>query len=70
MCRYPYNNALHHHVESIILSCLESKNDAIVDHLLQECDLIRKLIQTDKHPFLSGDNNQVDVNYIVVCPVC
>ncbi|KAB2089137.1 hypothetical protein ES319_A03G041300v1 [Gossypium barbadense] len=55
---YPYNNALHHHVESIILSCLESKNDAIVDHLLQECDLIRKLIQTDKYPFLSGDNNQ------------
>ncbi|KAE8687276.1 auxin response factor 18-like [Hibiscus syriacus] len=33
---YPYNNALHHHVESIILSCLESKNDSIVDHLLQE----------------------------------
>ncbi|KAA3468793.1 serine/threonine-protein phosphatase 6 regulatory subunit 3-like isoform X2 [Gossypium australe] len=26
---YPYNNALHHHVGSIILSCLESKNDAI-----------------------------------------
>ncbi|XWS71831.1 hypothetical protein CRYUN_Cryun03dG0171400 [Craigia yunnanensis] len=55
---YPYNNALHHHVESIILSCLESKNDAIVDHLLQECDLIGRFLQTDKHPILSGDNNQ------------
>ncbi|GMI81854.1 hypothetical protein like AT1G07990 [Hibiscus trionum] len=55
---YPYNNALHHHVESIILSCLESKNDAIVDHLLQECDLIGKFLQTDKHPILSGDGNQ------------
>ncbi|MBA0584575.1 hypothetical protein Gorai_015380, partial [Gossypium raimondii] len=55
---YPYNNALHHHVGSIILSCLESKNDAIVDHLLQECDLIGKFLQTDKNPVLSGDSNQ------------
>ncbi|XWS74289.1 hypothetical protein CRYUN_Cryun02cG0202300 [Craigia yunnanensis] len=57
--KYPYNNALHHHVESIIISCLESKNDAIVDHLLQECDLIGRFLQTDKHPILSGDNNQL-----------
>ncbi|XVF20243.1 hypothetical protein REPUB_Repub11eG0180900 [Reevesia pubescens] len=56
--KYPYNNALHHHVESIILSCLESKNDAIVDHLLRECDLIGKFLQTDKHPILSGDSTQ------------
>ncbi|PPD86839.1 hypothetical protein GOBAR_DD16236 [Gossypium barbadense] len=56
---YPYNNALHHHVESIILSCLESKNDAIVDHLLQECDLIGKFLQTDKHQILSSDSNQL-----------
>ncbi|PPS06954.1 hypothetical protein GOBAR_AA13676 [Gossypium barbadense] len=55
---YPYNNALHHHVESIILSCLESKNDAIVDHLLQECDLIGKFLQTDKHQILSSNSNQ------------
>ncbi|XVF46333.1 hypothetical protein PTKIN_Ptkin03bG0018700 [Pterospermum kingtungense] len=54
---YPYNNALHHHVESIILSCLESKNDTIVDHLLQECDLIGRFLWTDKHPILSGENN-------------
>ncbi|XP_059430546.1 uncharacterized protein LOC132164134 isoform X2 [Corylus avellana] len=55
---YPYNNSLHHHVESIILSCLESKSDAIVNHLLRECDLIGKILQTDKHPILSGDSNQ------------
>ncbi|CAA7030967.1 unnamed protein product [Microthlaspi erraticum] len=53
---YPYNNALHHQVESIIVSCLESKNDAIIDHLLQECDLIGKILKTEKHPILSGDN--------------
>ncbi|XP_062082090.1 uncharacterized protein LOC133788583 isoform X1 [Humulus lupulus] len=52
---YPYNNQLHHHVESIILSCLDSKSDAIVNHLLQECDLIGKILQSDKHPVLSGD---------------
>ncbi|KAK8605080.1 hypothetical protein V6N13_082537 [Hibiscus sabdariffa] len=55
---YPYNNALHHHVESIILSCLESKNNDIVGHLLQECDLIGKFLQTDKNPILSGDCNK------------
>jgi serine/threonine-protein phosphatase 6 regulatory subunit 3 len=42
-------------VESIILSCLESKNDEIVDHLLRECDLIGKIIKTEKQPILSGD---------------
>ncbi|KAL9371846.1 hypothetical protein Peur_036986 [Populus x canadensis] len=52
---YPYNNALHHHVESIIMSCLETKSDAMVDHLLQECDLIGKFLQTDKNPVISGD---------------
>ncbi|XP_062012099.1 uncharacterized protein LOC133728689 isoform X1 [Rosa rugosa] len=55
---YPFNNSLHHHVDSIILSCLESKSDAIVDHLLRECDLVGKFLQTDKHPIVSGDTNK------------
>ncbi|KAK6926787.1 SIT4 phosphatase-associated protein family [Dillenia turbinata] len=55
---YPYNNMLHHHVESIILSSLESKNAVILDHLFQECDLIGKILQTDKQPALSGEPNQ------------
>ncbi|KAI3461427.1 hypothetical protein Pfo_018090 [Paulownia fortunei] len=55
---YPYNNALHHHVESIIYSCLESKNNAIVDHLLLDCNLVGKILQTEKSPTLSGVLNQ------------
>ncbi|KAM3692360.1 hypothetical protein ACJW31_08G083200 [Castanea mollissima] len=58
---YPYNNSLHHHVESIILSCLESKSDTIVNHLLQDCNLIGRFLQTDKHPILSGDNDKPTV---------
>ncbi|KAM3302901.1 serine/threonine-protein phosphatase 6 regulatory subunit 3 isoform X1 [Capsicum chacoense] len=58
---YPYNNALHHHVESIIYSCLESKHNTIVDHLFEECNLIGKIIQTDKQPTVSGDGNQPTV---------
>eukprot|EP00256_Glycine_max_P066379 XP_025980974.1 serine/threonine-protein phosphatase 6 regulatory subunit 3-B isoform X2 [Glycine max] len=54
---YPYNNSLHHHVESIILSCLESKTDAIVEHLLRECDLIGRFLQADKRSILSSDIN-------------
>ncbi|CAJ2654436.1 serine/threonine-protein phosphatase 6 regulatory subunit 3-B-like isoform X2 [Trifolium pratense] len=55
---YPYHNSLHHHIESIILSCLESKADAIVDHLLQDCDLIRRFLQVDKQCVLSAEGNQ------------
>ncbi|XP_052198873.1 uncharacterized protein LOC127805995 [Diospyros lotus] len=55
---YPFNNSLHHHVESIILSCLESKNNTIVDHVLQECNLIGKILHIDRHPILSSDQNQ------------
>ncbi|CAB4282783.1 unnamed protein product [Prunus armeniaca] len=58
---YPYNNSLHHHVDSIISSCLESKSDAIVDHLLRECDLIGKFLQTDKHPLLTSDTSKPTV---------
>jgi serine/threonine-protein phosphatase 6 regulatory subunit 3 len=38
------------------MSCLEIKSDAMVDHLLKECDLIGKFLQTDKNPLISGDN--------------
>ncbi|XP_019453965.1 PREDICTED: serine/threonine-protein phosphatase 6 regulatory subunit 3-like isoform X2 [Lupinus angustifolius] len=55
---YPYNNALHHHVESILLSCLESNTEAIVDHLLQECDLIGRFLQADKNCLLHAESNQ------------
>ncbi|CAL0329080.1 unnamed protein product [Lupinus luteus] len=58
---YPYNNALHHHVESILLSCLESKTDVIVDHLLPECDLIGRFLQADKNCLLSAESNQPTV---------
>ncbi|CAN0898836.1 Serine/threonine-protein phosphatase 6 regulatory subunit 3 [Linum grandiflorum] len=55
---YPYNNALHHQVESIIFSCLETKSEALIDHMFRECDLVGKLLQTDKNPTISGDENQ------------
>ncbi|KAE9587952.1 putative SIT4 phosphatase-associated protein family [Lupinus albus] len=55
---YPYNNSLHHNVESIIISCLESKTDVSVDHLLRECDLITRFIQADKQSILCADSNQ------------
>ncbi|KAL2488743.1 SIT4 phosphatase-associated family protein [Forsythia ovata] len=43
---------------SIICSCLESKNNAVVDHLFQECNLVGKVLQTDKNPTLSGELDQ------------
>ncbi|XP_057781808.1 uncharacterized protein LOC131000065 isoform X2 [Salvia miltiorrhiza] len=55
---YPYNNALHHHVESIVYSCLENKNDAIVDHLLVDCNLVGKILIMEKSPTLSATPNQ------------
>ncbi|CAN8295052.1 unnamed protein product [Cochlearia groenlandica] len=53
---YPFNNALHHQVESIILSCLENKSDLMVNHILRECNLIGKFIASDRNSNLSGDS--------------
>ncbi|CAI0453005.1 unnamed protein product [Linum tenue] len=55
---YPFNNALHHHVESIIFSCLETESESMIDHLLRDCDLVGKLLQTDRNPVISDDQNQ------------
>ncbi|CAH8361260.1 unnamed protein product [Eruca vesicaria subsp. sativa] len=53
---YPFNNALHHQVESIILSCLENKSEAMVNHIIQDCSLISKILSSDKDSVLSSDN--------------
>lgn len=57
--RYPYNNFVHHHIENIIVSCLESKNAPLVEHLLRECDLVGKILQAEKNFTLSADGEKV-----------
>ncbi|KAF5770187.1 putative SIT4 phosphatase-associated protein family [Helianthus annuus] len=59
---YPFNNALHHHVESIIYSCLESKNDTIIDHLFQDCGLTAKILQTENRSTVSSELNQPTIS--------
>ncbi|CAH2034514.1 unnamed protein product [Thlaspi arvense] len=51
---YPYNNFLHHHVENVILSCLESKNSQLLDHLLSECNLIGSILEVEKDSILTA----------------
>lgn len=58
--RYPYNNFLHHHVENIITSCLESKNSSLLEHLLHHCDFVGKIIQAEKQFTLEADSNKVN----------
>ncbi|ESQ36095.1 hypothetical protein EUTSA_v10006825mg [Eutrema salsugineum] len=53
---YPFNNGLHHQVESIILCCLENKSDLMVNHILRECNLIGKFLASDRDSDLSGDS--------------
>ncbi|KAG2320144.1 hypothetical protein Bca52824_013357 [Brassica carinata] len=53
---YPYNNALHHQVESILLSCLENKSELMVNHILRECNLIGKFLASDRDSDLSVDS--------------
>ncbi|CAN4080275.1 unnamed protein product [Withania somnifera] len=52
---YPYNNFLHHHVETIIISCLESKNIQFVEHLLSDCNLLVKILEAEKNSALPAD---------------
>ncbi|KAL9998694.1 putative SIT4 phosphatase-associated protein family [Helianthus debilis subsp. tardiflorus] len=59
---YPFNNALHHHVESVIYSCLESKNDTIIDHLFQDCGLTAKILQTENRSTISSELNQPTIS--------
>ncbi|KAJ4894894.1 SIT4 phosphatase-associated family protein [Raphanus sativus] len=51
---YPYNNFLHHHVENVILSCLESKNSQLLDHILSECNLIGSILEAEKNSILTA----------------
>ena len=57
--RYPYNNFLHHHVENIIVSCLEGKRTELVEHVLKECDIVGKILAADKLSSLSTESNGV-----------
>ncbi|XP_043813881.1 serine/threonine-protein phosphatase 6 regulatory subunit 2 isoform X2 [Manihot esculenta] len=52
---YPYNNFLHHHVENIIFSCLESKNAILIGHVLRECNLVVKILEAEKNCALVAD---------------
>ncbi|XP_017247270.1 uncharacterized protein LOC108218706 isoform X2 [Daucus carota subsp. sativus] len=52
---YPFNNALHHQVESIICSCLESTSTTILNNLLQECGLVSKILEAAKSSTILSD---------------
>ncbi|KAF4379343.1 hypothetical protein F8388_013561 [Cannabis sativa] len=58
---YPYNNFLHHHVENIINSCLESKNAPLVEHILRDCNLVGKILEAEKNTTLTADSNKPTV---------
>ncbi|KAJ4754816.1 Serine/threonine-protein phosphatase 6 regulatory subunit 1 [Rhynchospora pubera] len=55
---YPYNNFLHHFVENIITSCLESKQVLLIEHLLNDCDLVGRILEIEKNPTLSTDTSK------------
>ncbi|XP_066349419.1 uncharacterized protein [Miscanthus floridulus] len=52
---YLFNNFLHHHVENIIGSCLESKQDQLIGHVLDECKLVTRILEAEKNSALSSD---------------
>uniref|UniRef100_A0A0E0FNP1 Uncharacterized protein n=1 Tax=Oryza nivara TaxID=4536 RepID=A0A0E0FNP1_ORYNI len=53
---YPYNNFLHHHVENIIVSCLEGKRTELVEHVLNDCDIVGKILAAEKLSSLSTES--------------
>ncbi|KAL0305428.1 UNVERIFIED_CONTAM: Serine/threonine-protein phosphatase 6 regulatory subunit [Sesamum radiatum] len=58
---YPYNNFLHHHVEQIVISCLESKNPQFVEHLLRDCNLIGRILEAEKDSTLAVNTSRPTV---------
>ncbi|VAH61364.1 unnamed protein product [Triticum turgidum subsp. durum] len=63
---YPYNNFLHHHVENIIVSCLEGKRTELVEHVLNECDIVGKILAADKLSSLATESNGVSYIYYAI----
>ncbi|KAH7678878.1 serine/threonine-protein phosphatase 6 regulatory subunit 3 protein [Dioscorea alata] len=59
---FPFNNFLHHHVENIVVSCLESKREFLIEHLLYDCNIVSKILATDKNPTLSVDTTKPTVS--------
>lgn len=49
---YPFNNLLHHHVENIVTSCIETNNKMLVEHLLADCGLVARLLEADANPYV------------------
>ncbi|KAH7544587.1 hypothetical protein FEM48_Zijuj01G0001600 [Ziziphus jujuba var. spinosa] len=62
---YPYNNFLHHHIENIVVSCLESKNSSLVEHLLRDCNLVGKIVEAEKNFTLAADSSKIADIYMV-----
>ncbi|KAI5068013.1 hypothetical protein GOP47_0016358 [Adiantum capillus-veneris] len=55
---YPFNNLLHHQVENIVTSCIESNNKMLIDHLLVGCGLVGRLLEADENPFVTGSDTK------------
>ena len=48
--RFPFNNILHHQVEQIVVTCLDSCIPALFDHLFKTCELVARLVAADGSP--------------------
>jgi hypothetical protein len=49
-------------VENIIVSCLESKQDQLIAHVLDECKLVTRILEAEKNSALSVDLTKVPNN--------
>ncbi|KAF9588957.1 hypothetical protein IFM89_017636 [Coptis chinensis] len=59
---YPFNNFLHHHVENIVVLCLESKKTVLVEHVLYECNLVDKIMAAESQFLLATDSGKVAIS--------
>ncbi|XP_024540760.1 serine/threonine-protein phosphatase 6 regulatory subunit 3 [Selaginella moellendorffii] len=51
---YPFNNMLHHHVETVLLTCINYGSSTVVDSLFRDCNLVGRLLEVDKDPYVSN----------------
>ena len=53
-CSYPFNNFLHHHVENIIATCIETGSKILIDR-----DLVARLLGVFENPFVLSMDSKV-----------
>lgn len=57
-------------MENIIVSCLESKRNVLIEHVLNDCNIVGKILEAEKQPTLQSDSTKVQICLLTLVGHC